>query len=121
MTTVQRFRVTCLALALVSFIKYASLAVKGFADAPHFFLAFLVMPFVVSALLLQWAPRAGAIVFLLFGAIYSWAMSLQLFGGIEDNYWGDYMLVYVGLPIALVGLVLAVLVLKQGRAAPAHP
>jgi hypothetical protein len=111
----QRFRTACLALAVISFVKYASIAVRSFADAPHFFLVFLVLPFVVSALLVPRAPRAGAIVFLLFGGLYTWLMLLQLVNGVEDDYWGDYLLVYVGGPVAVAGLVLAVPVLRAAR------
>lgn len=110
--TILRFRTASLALALVAFIKYAGLAVMDFANSPHFFLLFLVLPFVVAGLLARRAPRTGAIVFLLFGVLYAWLMVQQLVGGIED-YWGDYLLVFVGLPICLVGLALAVLVLKK--------
>jgi hypothetical protein len=113
--TIRAFRSAALAVALISFIKYAALALKSFADAPHFFLAFLVLPFVVAGLLVTRARRTAAIVFLLFGSLYTWAMVMQLFGGIEDNYWGDYMLVYVGMPVCVIGLVLAVKLLLPAR------
>jgi hypothetical protein len=115
--TTKLFRDACLALGLVGFIKYAALAVTALADndfgnAPHFFLVFLVLPYVVCAVLARRTPPASAILFLLFGGLFAWLMIQQIVGGIED-YWGDYMLVFVGLPISLAGLVLAVRVLMR--------
>ena len=112
---IERLRNVSLALVAISLVKYASIAVRDVASAPHFFLVFLVLPFVVSAVLLTRQPRTAAVVYLLFGGLYALLMVQQLFGGIEDDYWGDYLLVYVGMPVAVVGLVLAVPVLVAGR------
>ena len=96
----------CLLVGAVSLIKYLGLAVKDFANSPHFFLLFLTVPFFVAAALAQRLPRTAAIITLLFGGLYSYLMVLQLIGGIEP-YWGDYLLVFVGLPLALGALFMA--------------
>jgi hypothetical protein len=95
-----------LLVGVVSLTKYLGLAVQDFANAPHFFLLFLTAPFFVAAAVGQRLPRTAAIITLLFGGLYSYLMVMQLVGGIEP-YWGDYLLVFVGLPLALGALVMA--------------
>ncbi len=100
----------CVLIGVVSLVKYLGLAVEDFANAPHFFLVFLVVPFFVAAALARRLPRIAAVITILFGGLYAYLMIMQLFGGIEP-YWGDYLLVFVGLPLALAALVVSVRVL----------
>lgn len=95
-----------LLVGAVSLTKYLGLAVRDFANAPHFFLLFLTAPFFVGAAVGQRLPRTAAIITLLFGGLYSYLMVMQLVVGIEP-YWGDYLLVFVGLPLALGALFMA--------------
>jgi len=110
--TLHRFRQMSFALGAISLTKYLGIAFKDLANAPHFFLIFLVLPFLVAAWLGSRARKMSAIVFLLFGGLFAWLMVQQLVGGIED-FWGDYLLVFVGLPVSLVGIGLAVKVLAN--------
>ena len=96
----------CLLVGAVSLTKYLGLALKDFANAPHFFLLLLTVPFFVAAAVAQRLPMTAAVITLLFGGLYSYLMVMQLFGGIEP-YWGDYLLVFVGLPLALGALFMA--------------
>ncbi len=100
----------CLLIGAVSLVKYLGLAVKDFANSPHFFLVFLVVPFFVAAALARRLPRTAAVITILFGGLYAYLMIMQLIGGIEP-FWGDYLLVFVGLPLALAALVVSVRVL----------
>lgn len=104
--TIRLFRTVSLALGAISLTKYLGLAIEDLANAPHFFLVFLVLPYLVTGVLVTKARKASAIVFLLFGGMFAWLMIQQVVGGIED-YWGDYLLVFAGLPVSLVGIALA--------------
>lgn len=92
----------------VGLIKFLGLlAVYGPAQSPWGFLLVLVTPFLAGRLLLQSHPRMAAAVIGVFAALLAAVCVVALLQGIEP-YWGDYLLIFVGGPLALAATPIAV-------------
>lgn len=118
-TTVVRYssrRLLGLLAVLVGAIglaKFLGLMVElGPAQAPWGFLLVLVVPFLVGRSLLPARPRVAAALIGLFAAVIVGGCTVVIIQGIIQPYWGDYLLVFIGGPLALAAVVVAVRVLR---------
>jgi hypothetical protein len=106
--------VLSLTIAGLGILKFGGLMAEyGPASSPWGFLLVLVVPFLVGRWLLPSHPRAGAIVIAVFAGLLVTACAVAVANGIEP-YWADYLVVFVGGPIALVAVGLAVRVIRMG-------
>jgi len=88
------------------------MAMYGPAQSPWIFLLVLVVPFLVGRLLLPSHPRAAAAMIGVFAALLAVICAAAVVQGIEP-YWADYVLVFVGGPLAVATVGLAVRVLRK--------
>lgn len=99
----------------VGALKFVGLLVElGPAQAPWGFLLVFVLPLAVGRVLLSVRPRIGAAVL---GAIAAVAVVLSVVivgSGRLEPYWADYALVFLGGPLALAAVVVALRVLREG-------
>jgi hypothetical protein len=102
--------VTIAALGLAKF--FGIMLEAGPANSPWVFLLVLVVPFLVGPLLLPSRPRAGAVVIGVTAAFLVALSATVLVTRTLEPYLGDYLLVFLGGPLALVGVVMAVRVLR---------
>lgn len=94
-------------------VKFLGLMVGlGPARAPWGFLLVLVVPFVVGRMLLPSRPRVAAAVIGLFSAVFGALSIAVIVQRSIEPYWGDYLLVFVGGPLALAAVAVAVRVLR---------
>jgi hypothetical protein len=104
--------VLALIIAGLGVLKFSGLMAElGPANSPWGFLLVLVAPFLVGSWLLPAHRRAGAIVIAIFAGLLATVCAVALANGIEP-YWADYLIVFVGGPIALVAVGLAVRVVR---------
>jgi hypothetical protein len=104
--------VLALTIAGLGMLKFGGIMVDiGPMQSPWGFLLVLVAPFLVGRWLLASHPRAGAIVIASFAGLLATACAVALANGIEP-YWADYLVVFVGGPIALIAVGVAVRVIR---------
>jgi hypothetical protein len=97
-----------LTIAGIGLAKFLGLMVMhGPAQSPWFFLLLFVVPFLIGWRLLRSRPRGGAVVIGVFAAVLAAVCVVAVLAGIEP-YWADYVLVFVGGPLALAAVGLAV-------------
>jgi hypothetical protein len=102
-------------------LKFLAIMVDaGPARSPWLFLLIAVVPFLVGRALLASRPRGGALLIAVFAALLALLCAGAVVGGIEP-YWPDYLVVFVGGPLALCAVGVAVRVIRAGRSAPAFP
>lgn len=100
--------VLALTIAGLGLLKFGGLMVElGPMQSPWGFLLVLVVPFLVGTWLLKAHPRAGATVIASFAGLLATLAVLALANGLEP-YWGDYLVVFVGGPLALAAVGVAV-------------
>lgn len=92
----------------IGLVKFLGLMViHGPAQSPWFFLLVFVAPFLVGWRLLRSRPRGGAAVIGVSAAGLAAVCVGAVVTGIEP-YWGDYALIFVGGPLALAAVGLAI-------------
>lgn len=97
-----------LIIAGIAVAKFLGLMVTlGPARSPWFVVLAFVVPFLVGWRLLKSQPRVGAGVIGVFSALLAAVCVGAVATGIEP-YWGDYLLVLVGGPLALAAVGLAI-------------
>jgi hypothetical protein len=105
--------VLAVSMAALGLVKFSGLVVKeGPANAPWLFLLVLVVPFLVGRWVLRTRPRAGAVVIGVMASLLGALSIAVLVTRTLQPYWGDYLVVFVGGPLALVAVVLAVRVIR---------
>lgn len=115
-TTEQNSRrllgILALTIAGLGVLKFGGLMAElGPANSPWGFLLVLVAPFLVGRWLLASHRRAGAVVIALFAGLLAALCVAALATGLEP-YWGDYIVVFVGGPLALFAVGLAFRVIR---------
>lgn len=97
-----------LTIAGLGLLKFGGLMVElGPMQSPWGFLLVLVAPFLVGTWLLKAHARAGATVIASFAGLLATVAVVALANGIEP-YWADYLVVFVGGPLALAAVGVAV-------------
>lgn len=106
-----------LLIAAMGVVKFVGLAHKhGIEDSPYGFLLVLVAPFLVGRLLLGSRPRAAAGLIGLFAAGFATLVTVRLAAsGLPLQFWGDYLVVFVGGPAAVLAVLTALRVLGRRR------
>lgn len=98
-------------LAVLGAVKFLSLFMaSGFdpAQAPWAFLVLFALPFAVGLLMPPRHPRAATILLGALGAaVAAWVIAVVALNGPRLQDWADYLVVYVGGPVALVTTVAA--------------
>lgn len=105
-----------LAIAALSTIKFVGILASvhwNLSMSPWGFLALFAVPFVIARAVLPRHPRTGAVVAGIPAALLAGAAVVAGFAGIEP-FFVDYLVVFVGGPLAAAAAVLAVLVGRQG-------
>lgn len=95
------------ALAAVKFVGIWSLAHWDLSMSPWGFLVLFVPPFLIAHALLPRRPRIGAVVAGIPAGLLAVATAVAVVAGIEPSL-VDYLVVFVGGPLALAAAVLAV-------------
>jgi hypothetical protein len=88
----------------------------GPAKAPWGFLLVFVLPFLAGPLLMHWHPRTGAAVTGIGGAFLAIICAVVVAQNAIEPYFMDYIVVFVGGPVALAVAVLAMTVMRRPRA-----
>jgi hypothetical protein len=110
-----------LVLGGMGLLKFLAIMVdEGPARSPWGFLLVAVVPFLVGRALLGSRTRAGALVIAVFAALLAVVCVVAVVVGIEP-YWPDYLVVFVGGPLALCALGVAVRVVGAARSARTFP
>lgn len=100
-------------VAGIGLLKFLGLLVDlGPAQAPWGFLLVFVVPLLVGTLLLPARPRVGAAVIGVVAAVMGVGCAVVILQGAIEAYWGDYLLVFVGGPLAWTAAAVAVRVLR---------
>jgi hypothetical protein len=94
-------------LTAVKFVAIWSLVHWDLSMSPWGFLVLFVPPFLIAHALLPRRPRIGAVVAGIPAALLAVATAVAVVTGIEPNFL-DYLVVFVGGPVALAAAVLAV-------------
>jgi len=99
-----------LAIAALAAFKFLGILISVHWDvtrAPWFFLALFVPPFLIARAVVERRPRIGAALAGIPAALLAGACAVAMVHGLEP-YFGDYLVVFVGGPLALATAVLAV-------------
>lgn len=96
------------AMGLVKFL--GLMAVQGPAQSPWGFLLVLVAPFLIGRLLLTSRARLAAAVIGVAAALLAALCVVAVVQGVQP-YWGDYLVVFVGGPLAVAAVGVAVRVI----------
>jgi hypothetical protein len=111
MATIKTVRAAAAVLLVLGTLKYLAILIDaGFnlSQAPHFFLVAFALPFGLVLLLLPRLQRAGLVLMLLIGAPYvAFLVGNVIQNGFAKEGWADYLVVYVGAPVAAVGVIAA--------------
>jgi hypothetical protein len=95
-------------LATIAFLIWLASGLEGsFKDAPHYLLVYYTFTFLVAVLIRKRAPRASGIIGFLFSLLYCFFVFTITYGSDGLN-WYDYMVTFVGGPLALLILGLSV-------------
>jgi hypothetical protein len=99
-------------IAGLSAVWVLSLAALDAADAPWGFLAIFVTPYLIGLAVLRRLPRVAAVIIGLFHLVFATACAISIARDPFDMPgWAGYLLVYIGTPLSVAGLVAAVRVL----------
>jgi hypothetical protein len=111
MATIKTVRAAAAVLLVLGTLKYLAILIDaGFnlSQAPHFFLVAFALPFGLVLLLLPRLQRAGLVLMLLVGALYvAFLVGNVVQNGFAKEEWADYLAVYLGGPVAAVGVIAA--------------
>jgi hypothetical protein len=103
-----------LAIAALATIKFLGILASVNWDptmAPWGFLILFAVPFLIARAVLPRHPRAGAMVAGIPAVLLAVAAAVAVFAGMEP-FFVDYLVVFVGGPLAVAAAVLAVLVAR---------
>jgi len=96
-------------LAAMVFLKWLAIGLEGnFKDAPHYFLFFFCLTFLVAILIRKRTPRTSGIMGFLFSLWYSVFIFSSAAEGFDGWKWYEYMVTFIGGPLALLILGLSV-------------
>jgi hypothetical protein len=119
MATIKTVRAAAAVLLALGILKYLAILIDaGFdlSQAPHFFLLVFALPFVLVLLLLPRLRRAGLALMLLIGVPFvAFLVGNVVQNGFVKEGWADYLVVYVGGPVAAVGVITAARCLLTSR------
>lgn len=126
----RTLRIVAAALGAAGVIKYAALLVDenfNFLRSPWAFLLVLSGPVLVGLALVDRKPRAGVVLIGVGSLLWTLITVLRAtVGGFDftgGEYWADYLVMAVGLPCGLVGVVAAIGAIRflpRSDARPAH-
>ena len=119
MTRIKTVRTAAVVLLALGTLKYLAILIDaGFdlSQAPHFFLLVFALPFGLVLLLLPRLRRAGLVLMLLIGVPFvAFLVGNVVQNGFAKEEWADYLVVYAGAPVAVVGVIAAARCLQTGR------
>lgn len=96
-------------LCFVVFIWWAGAGIDGnFEEAPHFFLFFFCLTFLIALAIRKKRPRASGVIGFLISLLFSYLVLVSALGGISDWPWHEYVLTFIGGPLSLISLVTSV-------------
>jgi hypothetical protein len=111
MATIKTVRTAAAVLLVLGILKYLAILIDvGFdlSQAPHFFLLVFAAPFGLVLLLLSRLQRAGLVLMVLMGGLLlAFLVGSVVQNGFAKEGWADYLVVYVGGPVAAVGVLAA--------------
>lgn len=92
-----------LGLIAMIVVKWISIAGEiGLKDAPNQFLIAFGIPLTLTFLIRERLPRTSGVIGVLFGLFYSVFECLFLNGDFSGWKWYEYMVTFVGVPVALL-------------------
>ena len=119
MATIKTVRTAAAVLLALGILKYLAILIDaGFdlSQAPHFFLLAFALPFGLVLLLLPRLRRTGLVLMLLIGGPFvAFLVGNVIQNGFAKEVWADYLVVYVGGPVAAVGVIAAARCLQTRR------
>jgi hypothetical protein len=119
MATIKTVRTAAAVLLVLGTLKYLAILIDvgwDLSQAPHFFLLFLALPFGLVLLFLPRLPRTGLVLMLLIGGPYvAFLIGNVIQNGFAKETWADYLVVYVGGPVAAIGVIAAARCLLTSR------
>ena len=111
MATIKTVRTAAAVLLVLGTLKYLAILIDvgwDLSQVPHFFLIAFALPFGLVLLLLPRLPRTGLVLMLLIGAPYvAFLVGNVIQNGFAKEGWADFLVVYVGGPVAAVGVIAA--------------
>ena len=111
MTTIKMVRTAAAVLLALGTLKYLAILIDvGFdlSQAPHFFLLAFALPFGLVLLLLSRRRRTGLVLMLLIGGLLvAFLVGNVIQNGFAKEVWADYLVVYIGGPVAAIGVIAA--------------
>ena len=119
MATIKTVRTAAAVLLALGTLKYLAILIDaGFdlSQAPHFFLLVFALPFGLVLLLLPRLRRTGLVLMLLIDVSFvAFLVGNVVQNGFVKEGWADYLVVYVGGPVAAIGVITAACCLLTGR------
>jgi hypothetical protein len=123
MATIKTVWTAAVVLLMLGCLEYvAILADVGFdlSQSPWVLLVVLAVPFAVVLRLLRRRPRASLVLMALMSGLVLAVLVVNIIqGGFATQGWADYLYVYVGGPVAAVGMIAAARELLARRRRPA--
>ena len=111
MARIKTVRTVALVLLVLGTLKYLAILIDvGFdlSQAPHFFLLAFALPFGLVLLLLPRLRRTGLVLMLLIDVSFvAFLVGNVVQNGFAKEEWADYLVVYAGGPVAVVGVIAA--------------
>jgi len=119
MTRIKTVRTAAVVLLALGTLKYLAILIDaGFdlSQAPFAFLLVFALPFGLVLLLLPRLRRTGLVLMLLIGVPFvAFLVGNVVQNGFAKEEWADYLVVYAGAPVAVVGVIAAARCLLTGR------
>jgi hypothetical protein len=95
-------------LAAIVFIKWLAIGLSGsFSDAPHAFLVFFCLTFLIAAAIRNRLRRTSGVIAFLFSLWFSVFVIMSAFGDRSEWEWFEYMITFIGGPLGLIIVLLS--------------